>query len=74
MYAEPLCRRHYCHFISDAVLFRIFLLFTNIALSLVIPVATGSWWTRIKWRHSQAHVRYTEDALLLFEVGWLGWW
>ncbi|KAF5843079.1 transmembrane protein [Dunaliella salina] len=67
VYTEHLCRRHYSPFISDAVLFRIFLLFTNIALSLILPVATGAFWKRVKFVHEQPLVRYTEDALLLFE-------
>ncbi len=40
-----------------------------IVLALVVAYATGGFWVRLKPINVQATVQYTQDALLIFEVG-----
>lgn len=41
MYSEPLCRRHYASWFSEAVVLRVGLFLTAVAVSLVVAYATG---------------------------------
>jgi transmembrane protein 231 len=69
VWAEPLCRRHYASSFSFAFFLRVGVHLGMIALSLVIPFATGGFWVKVKPTLDQPEVHYTNDALLVFEVG-----
>lgn len=69
VYAEPLCRRHYSGLLSIAVLFRLVLVFGSIAIAIVVAFATGGFWVKLKPTVGQPTVQYTNQALLVFQVG-----
>jgi hypothetical protein len=70
VWAEPLCKRHYAGLLSFAFFLRVAVHLGIIALSLVIAFATGGFWVKVKPSLDQPHVHYTNDALIVFEVGW----
>lgn len=84
IFKEPLCRRYYADVVSDAVLFRVIAYLGTIVLALVVAYATGGFWIKLSPDNVQGDVRYTQDALLIFEarrgralgrgerLGWVG--
>jgi transmembrane protein 231 len=72
VYAEPLCRRHYASWVGEATVFRVGLFLISVVISLVVAYATGGFWLKVKPTLAQPTVHYTQDALLLFEVGGRG--
>eukprot|EP00798_Chlamydomonas_sp_ICE-L_P011540 gene11540-34252_t len=67
VYFETLKRRHHAPLIGEAVIFRLFIFFSAIAVSLVVAYATGGFWVKIKPTLAQARVEYTNDAIIIFE-------